>query len=247
MEDPQALVVHGSRPHVTPVTLSGAGLGLRRKPKAESIQIVPARPTVEFFTGEAMGPVIMSEFRNIRHSLDGMQYCLDHTEILNQLVTKIHTEHIRARILVDRSQFLSKSSCARQPARMRELFEAGCELRTMKPEGGGWFASMHVKTWIVDKQVVITGSTNTTHNGLENNKEQMFKIREPSVVDQVVADFEQTWDEGIPVSQQVLEEMLANTEKPKGKSRNSRSQSQGRDVSRSLSVELEESHGRRSP
>jgi phosphatidylserine/phosphatidylglycerophosphate/cardiolipin synthase-like enzyme len=118
----------------------------------------------------------------------------------------------------------------------------------MKPEGGGWFASMHVKTWIVDKQVVITGSTNTTHNGLENNKEQMFRIREPSVVDQVIADFEQTWDEGVPVSQQVLEEMLANAEKPKGKSRNSvRSLSQGRDVSRSLSVELEESHGRRPP
>ena len=131
---------------------------------------------------------------------------------------------------------------------MRELFEAGCQLRTLKPKNGSYFSSMHVKSWIVDKQVVLTGSTNTTHNGLDNNKEQMFRIRDPIVVDEVIADFEQTWELGVPVTQQVIDIMLANANKPRGKSSNPvRSLSQERDVSRSLSVELEESHGRRPP
>ena len=107
---------------------------------------------------------------------------------------------------------------------------------TLKPKGSG-FACMHVKCWFIDGSVMLSGSTNATHGGLENNKEHLYKICEPSVVNKALADFEQTWETATPVTRDVLDTMLANDA-----TRKLHRHKGERDVSRSLSQELEESH-----
>ena len=65
------------------------------------------------------------------------------------------------KLIFDKDNFKS-SSCARQPLRMKELYESGAELRVMRPLRGG-FACMHAKTVILDEKVILTGSVNLTH------------------------------------------------------------------------------------
>ena len=74
---------------------------------------------------------------------------------------------------------------------------------------------MHVKTWIVDDEIVLTGSTNLTHGGLENNKEHLFRITEPSVVTAVVDDFELLWEQAEEVTPAMIARMVATYEKEK--------------------------------
>ena len=114
---------------------------------------------------------------------------------------------------------------------------------------------MHAKTLIFDEQTVLTGSVNMTHNGLEKNKETLFRITEPETVREVLADFEATWETASVVSQEQVALMIltwqkaedakaekaaqkAAEAKSKPRSRSAQSLS-SRSVSRSLSSELE--------
>ena len=107
---------------------------------------------------------------------------------------------------------------------------------------------MHVKTLIIDRVTLMTGSVNMTHNGFENNKEHLYRMTEPSVVLAVAEDFESAWESAEIVTQEMIDDMLARhrTREEKKKSnqsrgdRRSRSQSVSRGVSRSLSRELAE-------
>ena len=137
---------------------------------------------------------------------------------------------------------------------MKELYDSGAQLRTLKPSrGGGGFACMHAKAWIVDKEVLLTGSCNLTHNGIENNVEHLVSIRTPAVVSSALADFELYWDQAKAVEEKEISRMLANDEKRKADKASKAEESSrvrsasgpSRSVSRSLSVELEEAHGNR--
>ena len=136
-----------------------------------------------------------------------------------------------------------ESSCARQAPRMRELWDAGCEIRLMRLPHGA-FARMHAKSLIMDERVLLTGSVNMTHNGYENNKEHMFRIPEPSVVSSVVEDFDKDWLEAEPLSHQHMTMMMERSEKAKQRRKKgrstSRSLSKEPSLHRSLSAELEE-------
>ena len=101
--------------------------------------------------------------------LEGFQYQLDHTECVIQIIRKLD-KGAQAKFLLDKTNFF-QSSCARQAPRVKELFEAGCEFRVVKPLGG--FACMHAKTLIVDRITLLAGSVNLTHHGFESNKEHL--------------------------------------------------------------------------
>jgi phosphatidylserine/phosphatidylglycerophosphate/cardiolipin synthase-like enzyme len=193
------------------------------------------RVSVEFYTGPRMLPVIKQEFDDIKHSFVGMQYQMDHTECCVKIVLKLG-QGVEGRIIFDRTSFLS-SSCVRQCARMSELYQAGCQMKLLKPSSGGGFACMHAKTWVFDSKVLLTGSTNLTHNGMQNNKEHMFRITEPTGVSQVLADFEEEWKNAEEVKQSHLDDMKANWDKKDTDKRRTRSASVS--VSRSLSTELD--------
>ena len=66
---------------------------------------------------------------------------------------------------------------------------------------------------IFDERVVLTGSVNMTHNGLENNKEHSFRITIPSVVADVAADFEKAWLGAEPVEECHIKIVLARHKK----------------------------------
>ena len=211
-----------------------------------------------------MLPIITKELNAMTESLEGFQYQSDHTELIVILVRKLG-QGVKVRLIFDKENFKS-SSCARQAPRMKELYEAGAELKMMRPPHGG-FACMHVKTLVVDRKVLLTGSVNMTHNGLEKNKEHLYRIENPSTIETVMTDFEEEWQEAEPVTDDVIENMMekyaekeaqkeeariakeAEKEAKKEEARSakeaakeakeSRVRSKSRSVSRSLSAELE--------
>ena len=97
---------------------------------------------------------------------------------------------------------------------------------------------MHVKAWILDESLLLTGSVNLTHNGLENNKEYLFKISSPGIVREVLTDFNQMWELAEIVTQAHIADMQqrwdAKAQRKKTNINHGRSQSVPRDLSEEL-------------
>ena len=109
---------------------------------------------------------------------------------------------------------------------------AKCEIRTFRPRSSSGYACMHVKCWVIDEKLVLSGSSNLTHNGLEKNKEHLYRITEPVFVSDVLADFETTWTESQPVGQQEIDLMMATyQENLDKKQENKDRKAEGRDPS----------------
>ena len=107
--------------------------------------------------------------------------------------------------LFDKSKFYH-SACGKGAECRERLYNAGSVFRTMDPKGGCCHI-MHCKTVIIDKAVVFAGSVNLTHNGMEHNKEHLFRITDPVIVAKVCADFMRDWrNEGGITSEEVNDE-----------------------------------------
>ena len=74
------------------------------------------------------------------------------------------SQGVRGSMILDQKNF-NASSCARQAPRINEFFDAGGDISIFRPRGGSGFACMHVKTFIFDKKVIMTGSCNFSHGG----------------------------------------------------------------------------------
>ena len=98
---------------------------------------------------------------------------------------------------------------------------------------------MHAKTLLMDRRTILSGSCNMSNNGLENNKEHMWRIQEPHSVEELLTDFEALWAASKAVTQADIDKMTVRSAKEEGESKSS-SRQPSRSVSRSLSVELEE-------
>ena len=68
---------------------------------------------------------------------------------------------------------------------------------------------MHVKTWICDETTILTGSVNMTHNGMENNAEQLWRIQSQGASGSTRADFERLWLKGVEVTSAHIDQMNA--------------------------------------
>ena len=192
--------------------------------------LVPGE-AIGFYSGCEMLPVFEQELNSLSSTFRGYYYVVDHTTLCFKLALKAN-RGVQCRMILDRPNF-TDSSCARQAHRLKELLESGVEMRVVKPAGGG-FASMHVKTLIIDDKTVLTGSVNMTHNGLENNKEHLFRISVASVVAEVTADFDQLWTEAEPVTMDLMDQVVAKSDAKAEKKKGGRTKS----VSRSLSKEI---------
>jgi len=193
---------------------------------------MPLEDSVRFYTGCNMLPVMAAELESLTSSYRGYCYVMDHTSCCVTLACKI-AQGVSCRLILDRANFL-ESSCARQADRAAELWKVGCEMRVLRPRGAG-FPCMHVKTMIVDGRVVLTGSVNMTHNGLENNKEHLYRITVPTAVAAVVEDFDATWAGAEPVTAELIEKALAKSAE---KAEKAKEKLRSKSVSRSLSREL---------
>ena len=123
---------------------------------------------VRGFTRPDMLPAILEALHGIQRSFSGFQYVSDHPECFEILRSKVEHLGVKGKIIFDHNQFFN-CSCTRQPARVRSLLQAGGAVRVYRPDTGG-FACMHAKTWVLDAEVVLTGSPNTTENGLCRSK-----------------------------------------------------------------------------
>ena len=95
------------------------------------------------------------------------------------------------RVVLDALQHRNPS-CKRQAERVAELAEWGAEIRIYSPPGG-CFAAMHSKVFIIDEQILFTGSVNLTHHGLDKNEENLLVTSSPGAVRAAVSRFEETW------------------------------------------------------
>ena len=173
--------------------------------------------TSEFFTGLRMLPVLKHELGRVESSLCGFQYQMDHSECIGLMVLRIARFRVQGRIILDKENFFS-SSCVRQAARVHELYRAGCEFRIAKPMVG-LFACNPVKCFILDARIALTGSANLTHNGLENNKEHLYRLTEPAFVADLQADFEEEWLTAQRVTDEEIRQMLERSDKRQEKKR----------------------------
>jgi phosphatidylserine/phosphatidylglycerophosphate/cardiolipin synthase-like enzyme len=153
---------------------------------------------------------------------------------------------VQGHFILDKAMFYS-SSCTRQAERVNALYEAGIaagqpDLLRLHQPGHGMYSSMHVKTTIIDELVIYSGSPNMTHNGLEHNKEHLFRMTQANVVASVVTDFEATWMESQPVTQVMIELMKSQAVERARKKAESSGQHTRRNrsvsLNRSLSTEL---------
>jgi phosphatidylserine/phosphatidylglycerophosphate/cardiolipin synthase-like enzyme len=163
---------------------------------------------VSFYTGPEMLVVFEQFFQHMEVSFRATQYCIDHTELCNKLVVKMMSG-VQGKMLLDSFMF-EGPSCARQPARLHELYEAGLEIKTIKPSDKG-FACQHTKSWIIDGEVFLTGSVNCTHGGMENNLEHLIVIRDKVVVNKAIETFEEWWKNSRSkvVNNERMEKMIA--------------------------------------
>jgi phosphatidylserine/phosphatidylglycerophosphate/cardiolipin synthase-like enzyme len=116
---------------------------------------------------------------------------------------------VQGKMLLDSLMF-EGPSCARQPARLHELWESGLEMKTIRPSDKG-FACQHTKSWIIDGEVFLTGSVNCTHGGMENNLEHLIVIRDKATVNKAIETFEAWWknSRSKEVTKERMDKMLA--------------------------------------
>ena len=201
--------------------------------------VSPARecrePLIEFFPSRTILPMLSTLFDEMTSTFEAMQYVMDHTDLCLKLALKVG-KGVRRRIIFDRENFFN-SSCARQSGRVCDLYHEGVQMRVIKPTGSG-FASMHAKSWIVDGRVLVTGSCNLSHGGLEHNIEQVVRITDPTVVNAALEEYENVWQNAQEVTRTDINHMVAvrtrrneETEKKKeqgAQERRERSQSRSR-------------------
>ena len=72
-----------------------------------------------------------------------------------------------------------------------------------KPDNPG-FSIQHEKTWIFDHKHIVLGSANATRNSLENCEEDAVSITEPTTVAEMTAHLAKIWDEGRPVTAEMV-------------------------------------------
>ena len=213
-----------------------------------------ARSVVEYYSGDEMADVMLEELAMAKRSIDGMQLLIDHTSGVTTLVAQI-CSGVTLRLLLDKGQFQCSSS-ARQADRIKDLWQAMTrakkgEIRIMSGRTTGGFAMMHAKTWVIDKRVCLLGSVNLTHNGLENNTENLVRISEPGCILKASKDFEDRWKEAEVVDDALIRKMIeadaARKEKKDDKKREREEDRRSRSKSRPRSEDGRGSSCPRSP
>lgn len=70
----------------------------------------------------------------------------------------------------------------------QKLATAGIDVRLDTNPG-----AMHHKVFIIDRRIVITGSTNPSENGLSHNDENMLILHDGEIARQFMAEYERIW------------------------------------------------------
>jgi phosphatidylserine/phosphatidylglycerophosphate/cardiolipin synthase-like enzyme len=157
-----------------------------------------------FLTGPQIRATFVEDFTNMSVGIDSCQYQIDDAQLTGVFLVKL-ADGIPHRFILDQKNFWF-SSCVNQAQVVTSLWNAGAKLRIFKPNKPGW-SSMHSKTNIVDGTILLTGSCNLTHNGLENNSEHVVRTLDKKCVEDAQKDFASLWEESREVTASMIDVM----------------------------------------
>ena len=141
---------------------------------------------VHYAPRENLESVDAKEINQAELSIDMAAYVLTDREIIEAL-TNAAERDVVIRLYLDRSQFAQHGLGRGGP------IEALLAHPNVAARVKGGDALMHLKAYVVDGQVLRTGSGNFSQAGLANQDNDVIVTRDPAAVDAFEANFDRIW------------------------------------------------------
>ena len=155
-------------------------------------------------------PRLLRAILGAHSTIDAAVYVCDSRDLCAALAQRMAPEPdqpaCRVRIIVDDGEFFRPSS-SEQASALASLAEQGAELRRRRP-GPHAFAKQHEKLWIIDGQLLISGSCNATNNSLQRCEENQVYCTVARAVEEAVRHYAELWDLAHPVSQEDFDRIV---------------------------------------
>ncbi|HEY0828947.1 MAG TPA: phospholipase D-like domain-containing protein [Bacilli bacterium] len=144
--------------------------------------------TIEWaFTQEDQAPekLLINVIHSAQTSLDVAIFSLTHPDIV-QAIKEVHKRGVEVRLMTDKEEAVSKA----QSKALNVLRSAGVSIKINKHKG-----LMHLKSVIVDREVVTTGSFNFSKSASTENDEILIVHRNEGFAAAFSATFERMWND----------------------------------------------------
>jgi phosphatidylserine/phosphatidylglycerophosphate/cardiolipin synthase-like enzyme len=140
---------------------------------------------IKFARSESVADVIMQKLHEASSSIDGALYRFNHPG-LAQAMEEVAERGVRVRLLVDGNKY--------KESRTTQQLLSGAIIPFRLAFGRqGRGSKMHHKFVILDRQTVLTGSYNWTHESEDENQENLLILRDKYSVEAYTEEFEALW------------------------------------------------------
>ena len=140
---------------------------------------------IKFARTESVADAIWGLLHDATQCVDGALYRLNHPG-LAQALEEAAQRGLRVRLLVDGNKY--------KESRTTQELLAGAIIPFRLAFGRqGRGSKMHHKFAILDRQTVLTGSYNWTHESEDENHENLLILRDPRSVEAYAQEFEALW------------------------------------------------------
>ena len=68
-------------------------------------------------------------------------------------------------------------------------------------------SNLHAKVWVFDSTFALVGSGNASFSGLESNLEYGLAVSDPPLIERILLDWQEWWEQASPISTSELEQM----------------------------------------
>ena len=144
-----------------------------------------AKMEIKFARSESVADVIMRLLHEASSSIEGALYRFNHPG-LAQALEEAAQRGVQVRLLVDGNKY--------KESRTTQELLAGVEFPFRLAFGRmGRGSKMHHKFVILDRQTVLTGSYNWTHESEDENHENLLILRDPYSVAAYAEEFQSLW------------------------------------------------------
>lgn len=140
---------------------------------------------IKFARSESVADVIMRLLHEASGSIEGALYRINHPG-LAQALEEAAQRGVRVRLLIDGNKY--KENRITQELLDGALFPFRLAFGRL-----GRGSKMHHKFVILDRQTVLTGSYNWTHESEDENHENLLILRDQYSTDAYVEEFESLW------------------------------------------------------
>ncbi|XP_046644496.1 mitochondrial cardiolipin hydrolase-like [Daphnia pulicaria] len=129
---------------------------------------------------------LLSHIKSARKSIDIAVYCISCFEIAD-VVLQRHKVGVRVRVITDQSMEIAFGS------QNHRFMKDGIRVHTNKPP-----FLMHHKFFIIDDELLCSGSFNWTSQAVTGNNESVIITNDPWTVEPFCAEFQKLWQETKP-------------------------------------------------